>query len=29
VATFSRVIWDFHQGLSDTARGSGGFGHTG
>ncbi len=29
VAPFSRVIWDFRQGLSDTARGSGGFGHTG
>ena len=29
VAPFSRVIWDLHQGLSDTARGSGGFGHTG
>lgn len=29
VAPFSRVIWDFTLGLSDTARGSGGFGHTG
>jgi len=29
VAPFSRVVWDFRQGLSETARGSGGFGHTG
>jgi len=29
VAPVSRVTWDFRQGLSDTARGSGGFGHTG
>ena len=29
VAPFSQVIWDFRQGLSDTARGRGGFGHTG
>ncbi|MGE5844181.1 MAG: dUTP diphosphatase, partial [Syntrophaceae bacterium] len=29
VAPVSRVIWDLRQALSDTARGSGGFGHTG
>jgi dUTP pyrophosphatase len=29
VAPVSRVAWDLTQGLSDTARGSGGFGHTG
>lgn len=29
VAPVSRVTWDLRQGLSDTARGSGGFGHTG
>jgi dUTP pyrophosphatase len=29
VAPVSRVTWDLTQGLSDTARGSGGFGHTG
>jgi dUTP pyrophosphatase len=29
VAPVSRVTWDLAQGLSDTARGSGGFGHTG
>jgi len=29
VAPVSRVTWDFRQGLSDTTRGSGGFGHTG
>lgn len=29
VAPVSRVTWDLGQGLSDTARGSGGFGHTG
>jgi dUTP pyrophosphatase len=29
VAPVSRVTWDFRPGLSDTARGSGGFGHTG
>ncbi len=29
VAPVSRVSWDLTQGLSDTSRGSGGFGHTG
>jgi dUTP pyrophosphatase len=29
VAPVSRVLWDLQRGLSDTARGSGGFGHTG
>ena len=29
VAPVCRVTWDLRQGLSDTARGSGGFGHTG
>lgn len=29
VAPVSRVLWDLQRGLSDTARGRGGFGHTG
>ena len=29
VAPVSRVLWDLQRGLSVTARGSGGFGHTG
>lgn len=29
VAPVSRVTWDVRQGLSETPRGSGGFGHTG